>query len=742
MESAPTKPGLGPHLVTEIILAVFICLFPLLAHSRSALNSPSKSAANEVVVDVVVTDESHHPVEGLRQQDFQIFEGNKKQTILLFEVHEARPAPELPKPSLPANTFTNASSFPPDSISVILLDQLNTSIEDQRLAHQRVIDFIAQKPTGAAFAIFTLRNDDEACQPYDSARSSSGIAPFPDSKLDWGCASMGRLLLVQGITADKDRLIAALKTGLARPRRTWLRQRVGMMEGGWGFGWGPFSTAFGPASLNPWTLAPGSMSSPWPVVPVSGFLLSHGFGYLPPAMLDNYGTAPLDVFDTSMSSLAELGHFLQNLPGRKSLIWMSDSFDAAPIAQNFQIFFPPKFRGWEKTDVFSPVQMTHLAAGRLALARVTIYPADLNGKNSDVDLKRMCGTPIVVALTSEASKISCDDHSFRLSYLASQSGGTDFHGAQKIQEALAHAATDEASYYSLTYSPTNTRFDGSMRSIKIAVNGKDYHLAYRKHYYADDPSALNRPETEAAPEIYLPNPEGPLPWKPVRFSDLIPASSDDSKEPIMAAMRYGAPESNDIAFVVHAEPTDKLVKATREQMDQLQEYESFRTERIQNAMEHLTKEQKKTQHKGRTVLDDLPPADPVFLQPYSIDYTIAGKQPILHPDATGDHTLHFEVALLAYDALGKRVTGLKQTVDDTVSADELQQFQSSGYHFHQTIDIPERATLLRLAIRDVSGNRIGSLEIPIWAISSPYRRKQLELPPSYQTGRPDKSDEP
>ena len=207
-------------------------------------------------------------------------------------------------------------------------------------------------------------------------------------------------------------------------------------------------------------------------------------------------------------------------------------------------------------------------------------------------------------------------------------------------------------------------------------------------------------------------------------------------------MRYGAPESNDVVFSARVEPTDKLVKATPDQMDHLGEYESFRTERIQNAMEHLSKEQKKQQRKGRTVLDTLPPADPVFLQPYSIDYTIAGKQLTLHPDATGDHALHFEVAILAYDPLGKRVTGLKQTVDDTVSADELQQFQSSGYHFHQTIDIPERATLLRLAVRDVSGNRIGSLEIPIWAISSPYRRKQLELPPSYQTGGPDINDEP
>src|SRR5579863_8363723 len=323
---------------------------------------------------------------------------------------------------------------------------------------------------------------------------------------------------------------------------------------------------------------------PWTLAPTTGVIFGRAaFSGFPSFVFDSYSTGLLDVYDTSMSSLAELGDFLQHLPGRKSLLWMSDSFDAAPIAQNFQIFFPPKFRGWEKTDVFSPVQMTHLAAGRLALARVTIYPADLNGKNSDVDLKSMCvgtellpgtlaRTPIIVALTPEASRVSCDDHSFRLSYLASKSGGTDFHGAQEVQEALTRAASDESTYYTLTYSPTNSKLDGTVREIKIALNQKNYHLAYRKGYYADDPSTLNRPETEASPDLYLPNPQGPLPWKAIRFSDLIPAPSDDSKDPIVAALRYGAPESNDVAFTAHVEPTDKLVRATAEQMDRFQDY--------------------------------------------------------------------------------------------------------------------------------------------------------------------------
>jgi VWFA-related protein len=679
------------------------------------------------VVDVVVTDAANQSVKGLGEHDFRVFENNKEQRILSFEAHEPsseRPASE--KPGLPPNTFSNATSFPPDSINVILLDQLNTSIEDQKLARDAVIDFLAHKPAGAAFAIFTLRNDEEACHPSDLARASFGLVNSPVSDPDWSCPSRGRLLLVHGITQDKDRLTAALKTDLARPRRTWFRQMAGS-----GLVLGQPSLT-GMLGVNPWTLAP---------VRVGWIFGRNPFGvFLPSGIGDSYETNVLEVYDTTMSHLAEIGHFLQDLPGRKSLIWMSDQFDAAPIAQDTGIWFPPKFKGWENTDPFSPTQMLHLTAGRLALDRVALYAADLSGNNSDVDVRRICGgmeqIPGTLGLmmvpggpiTSRRSRSTCDFHAFRLSYLASQSGGKAFHGSRRIDDALVRAAYDESNYYSLTYLPGHAKFDGKVRSIKVIVNQRTCHLAYRKHYYGDDPVTLNRPMTAESPDLYVPATQGPIPWRAVRVSDLVSSKPQGSDEPIWSNLRYGAPEINSLNVSVHVEPTARLTKATAEQVKALEEYESLRKERIQNAMEHLTAGEKKTQHKGRTVLDALPPAEPVFVQPYSLDYFIPGKQLSLALEDKNEHAFHVEVAILAYDALGQRVTGLKDDIRDTVSDADLEKFQSSDYKIRQTIQIPDRATVLRLAVRDVSSNRVGSLEIPVWAISSPYRRKQLELP--------------
>ena len=723
-------------------LAVCLIVWPL-TQFAFAQSSRVKSTTTQVVVDVVVTDDANQPVTGLSERDFQVFENHKKQHIRSFEAHEATYQPTVPFPEPPLNTFTNVNSSQPDAINVILLDQLNTSVEDQRLARRELIDFLAKKPTGAAFTIFSLRNDDEACQPYDYARLSFGITDSPAPDSDWACPSMGRLQMVQGITQDKERLIAALKSSLARPRRTWLRQRVGVNDGGvdhvgpWIPGQSPIPRTLIPSVLAPWTtLGPRAFAS----VP-SGWICV--VDCIRPASYDSYGIGPLDVYDTSMAALAEIGHFLQNLPGRKSLIWMSDSFDAAPIAQKFFIWFPPKFRGWERTDPFSPVQMIHLTSGRLALDRVAIYPADLSGRSHDVDMRRFCGgivrtpgtlgfTPVAITIGPESADFSCDDHSFKLSYVAAQSGGAAFHGWERAKDALTRAAIDQAHYYTLTYSPTG-KFDGDQRDIKITINRNRYHLTYRKSYYADDPSTLNRPETAASPDLYVRNPDYPvvssIPWKPIRVSDLIPAQSDESKEPILTAMRYGAPESNDVVFSAHVEPIDQFAKATPDQMRQFEDYDSFRTERAQNVVEHLTAKQMKAPHKGRIVLGALPPADPVFVQPYSIDYLIPGEQLRLTSATKGGNEIHLEVAILAYDALGRKVSGLMQTIVKTVSGAELQEFQSSDYQVHQTIEIPDRTALLRLAVRDVSGTRVGSLEIPVWTISSPYKRKQLELPP-------------
>ena len=710
---------------TSACRALLLSSACIVAISAPAKSPSTRDSADPVVVDVVVTDANDQPVQGLTAQDFRVFENKKPQLIRSFEAHDEITEPAATKAgSLPANTFTNAGSSSPASFNVVLLDQLNTSIQDQALAVRELNDFFAHKRANGAYAIFSLRNDEVACKPYRQDLWTYGSTAVEIPDWDSGCSAMGRLLLVQGFTTDKQRLMAAIQgNDSAQPHATWLRTGLS----------------------NTWWMG--------------------GCGFTAGQGLDYYNRGPAQVVDTTMPSLAELGNMLQALPGRKSLIWMSDAFDAAPIPQPSDMWFPPKFTGWDQTDVFSQVQMTHLAASRIAQARVAIYPVDLTGRNKETDVKRipnlltlecllagpsanpLCqsfslnyagfpflspNVPIVggFPIPSPTSSFqTCDEHGPKLDTVASQTGGHAFHNADNVQNALTVATTDATSYYTISYVPT-TKFDGKRREIKVVLGGKDYHLKYHESYFADDPSTLNRPDANAVADVYLPNPGGPMPWIPLRTAPEAP--SKESQDPILAALAYAMPESRGIVFSAHVEPTQKPVQATPAEMAQLQDYDSFKAERIAKAMENLTREdKKKTQHKGRTVLpplDSLPAPDPVLLQPYSIDYSIPVSQLRFKGDATGANTLKLKVAILAFDAMGKKVTGLEQTLEASLSTAELQQVQTSGYHFSENLDVPDRVTVLRLAVRDESGGNMGSLEVPLWAIQSPYRRKRLALP--------------
>jgi len=117
-------------------------------------------SVRRVVVDVVVSDSNGKPVSGLTGSDFSISEDGKPQRIRSFDVHDfdavSDSLPKLPA-SLPANTFVNIPSGPERGpLYVLLLDLLNTGVDDQPTARAQLLKFIRSKPLGTRFAIFVL----------------------------------------------------------------------------------------------------------------------------------------------------------------------------------------------------------------------------------------------------------------------------------------------------------------------------------------------------------------------------------------------------------------------------------------------------------------------------------------------------------------------------------------------------------------------------------------------------------
>jgi VWFA-related protein len=119
----------------------------LVAQQQPSQDSPQlilKATARLVQVSVVVHDKKGQPVADLKKEDFQIKVDGRVQPISLFSVESAGSLPSSPE-KLPQNTFTNRLEQrpgTPSSVTIILLDAMNTRFTDQSYARQQVIKYL------------------------------------------------------------------------------------------------------------------------------------------------------------------------------------------------------------------------------------------------------------------------------------------------------------------------------------------------------------------------------------------------------------------------------------------------------------------------------------------------------------------------------------------------------------------------------------------------------------------------
>ncbi len=81
--------------------------------------------------------------------------------------------------------------------------------------------------------------------------------------------------------------------------------------------------------------------------------------------------------------------------------------------------------------------------------------------------------------------------------MAEQTGGRAFLNTNGLAQAVASAINDGSNFYTITYSPADTRFDGAFRKVDLKLQGpragQGLTLAYRHGYFAIDPAAPHPP---------------------------------------------------------------------------------------------------------------------------------------------------------------------------------------------------------------------------------------------------------
>jgi VWFA-related protein len=588
-------------------------------YAPAAQTGPAQSAATSgtvlhvngklVLVDVVVT-EHGKPVPGLDQSRFHIFENGHEQRIDGFDEHRPSAAPANASAlaaqlaALPPHTYTNIPVYPDaDAVNVLLLDALNTPMADQGEARRQMIDYLGEIKPGTSLAIFTLAS---------------------------------RLQMVEGFTSNAALLAQAMKS-----KRTASSHSVVLEDQN-------NSTQRVMENM----LANMEQDSTPPSPEVVGELMQ----------FENDLTAVQTNLRVRMTldALQELARYLSGIPGRKNLIWFSGSF---PITIDPEDTMRSPFRNVE--DYGDLIKET---TALLTAARVAVYPIDARGllgqSTTDAQYTPAPGGMSVNAqgklvtgqkeqnISADYTKFltQTDEEHESMETVAEETGGKAFVNANDLKDDVADVIENGSSYYSIAYTPSEEKSDGSFRRIKVSVDKGGYKLSYRDGYFTN--------ATKGGP-----------------------GQNDQSANLATTAILHGAPPATEISLQARVLPaTDPLFNNVALPA---------------GAAGQMAKEMKGPLR--RYVVD-------LGVDPHDLSFDAT-------PD--GIHRARLEFVLVDYDADGNRINYLDRALNAAFTQQQYANAMTHGLHARMQIDVPQTRSSLRIAFEDLNAGRAGSLEVSI-----------------------------
>jgi len=173
---------------------------------------------------------------------------------------------------------------------------------------------------------------------------------------------------------------------------------------------------------------------------------------------------------STVSAMAELARTVKPYPGRKSLYWVSESFPLTIRPTGGVQSGSPEGNMGGKLE-----RSAEETADLLSDARIALYPTSILG---------------LIANPSKAPTAGPGDMFFNLgnlkdemNLLADRTGGQAIFGTNDVAGAMQLTMDESATYYTLAYTPTNQKWNGQFRAIRVEAAHGDS-LSYRKGYLA------------------------------------------------------------------------------------------------------------------------------------------------------------------------------------------------------------------------------------------------------------------
>jgi VWFA-related protein len=134
-------------------------------------------AQAEVRFNVVVRNNKGEPVDSLKKEDFTIYDRGQRQEITGFSMEAAGVSDDNAQRSraLPPNTFTNRTEIlpnPPETVTAVLFDELNTKFEDQVEARRLLLRYLGGLLPQDRVALYVLGRDLRVLHDFTADASS------------------------------------------------------------------------------------------------------------------------------------------------------------------------------------------------------------------------------------------------------------------------------------------------------------------------------------------------------------------------------------------------------------------------------------------------------------------------------------------------------------------------------------------------------------------------------------------
>ena len=405
-----------------IFLLLFLFPFTLAGQQQTyqASGTTIRTNARIVVVDVIATDSSGRPVKGLTAKDFSLFEDKKQQSLTAFDEHFLNHSYEVADHKLNLPPDTYTNYIPTDPAAPVNII---------------LIDLLNTRPENIEFVKAKVVEMLQKLPPHQR------VALFTLTT---------QLHMIQGFDSSSDQLIAATKNISVLPNNVLktVQQTSSEIQN-----------------------ARETISSPKMLASVVQFLIEEHGGHTDAQV------------SYTMEALTHLARAVAVIPGRKNLIWLSDS---TPFS-----FLPGTEMGREYRDSIRSV------SALLAATQIAVFPVDARGLATT--------SPSAAVSSGEAfgdtgGFLNVQMGALNSAYqsmdaFAEETGGKVFHNTNDLGGAIRKSMELGSSYYTLSYHPTNNDWNGKFRKISVKSNRR-VSLLYRAGYYSvpDPLKAANDPE--------------------------------------------------------------------------------------------------------------------------------------------------------------------------------------------------------------------------------------------------------